>query len=124
MKKLVKVFGLLAVIACLCLSVAACGDTGVTGSYEGTLSRKTSEGDYSATVTIVLKSDNTVEMIGKMSVNGQQIPETKVNGTYKVEGEKLTITLENAGEDIEATIKSGKIIVNVPEVGEMELKKK
>ncbi len=118
MKKLVKVFGLLTVIACLCLSVAACGDSGVEGTYEYSLS---AEG-ASSTITLELKSGGKMTMTIKASMGGQEIANETVEGTYKVSGEKLTLTVE--GEDAEATIKDGKITMEAPNMGKVVLTKK
>ncbi len=119
MKKLVKMFGLLAVIACLCLSVAACddlesADVYVKGTYEYSMS---AEG-ASTLVTLELKSGGNMTMTVKVSMNGQHIMNESVNGTYKVIGTKLTLIID--GEKQEATIKDGKISMAKPMGGSGE----
>ena len=104
MKKALKYLGLFAVLACLCLSLTACG--GVTGTYKST----TELAGVKTERIIKLKSGDKCEMIEKTTKNGKT-EESSAEGTYKIDGEKITITIE--GAPLIGTIKDGKITIGL-----------
>ncbi len=117
MKKLVKVFGLLAVVICMGATLVACG--GITGTYKGTYSETAMGVTYSTEMTLQLKSGDKFTMTAKISM-GSESSENSVDGTYSVDGEKLTLKVD--GNDIEATIKDGVITLDYEGIT-FELKK-
>ena len=84
MKKLTKVLALAIVVAMACLALASCG--GLSGTYEN-------NGFFGAGATELTFKGNkiTVEMGG-----------VEAEGTYKIDGDKITIEIEDENED-EAT---------------------
>ncbi len=105
MKKVAKVLCLLAVALCVGFSLAACGEN-AEGVYE-----------YSAngmTMTLELKED---KFTMKMTAN----EETKDlgTGTYKVDGDKITLTMGSTS--ITGTLKDGKITIALEGEGSTEI---
>ena len=108
MKKVVKVLCLLAVALCVGFSLAACGENAV-GVYEYSV-----EG---VTTTLELKDDDTFTM--SMVRDDKTTP--LGTGTYKVDGDKITLTID--GESVEGTISGGEIVITQDGV-KMTFKKK
>ena len=81
MKKLVKVLALAIVVAMACLALASCG--GLSGTYEN-------KGLFGLGATELTFKCNkvTVEMGG-----------VEAEGTYKIDGDKITIEIEDENED-------------------------
>ncbi|MBQ9746394.1 MAG: hypothetical protein IJW21_06185 [Clostridia bacterium] len=77
MKKLTKVLALTVVLAMACLVLASCG---LSGKYE-------SKGILSTT-TLEFKGDKVTITIGSL----------EAEGTYKIDGDEITITLDNADD--------------------------
>lgn len=98
MKKFVKALGLMVMALCLGVALVACSSD-VDGTYEC----KMGEGELTATITLELKDgDFTMTLPG---TSGKQ------TGTYKVDGEKITLTAE--GQSITGTVKDGKITISM-----------
>ena len=76
MKKLTKVLALAVVVAMACALLASCG---LSGKYEGSLH------------TLEFKGSN-------VTIKGNVLKIT-AEGTYKIDGDKITITLDNVGDD-------------------------
>ena len=116
MKKLAKIFGVMAVVLCLGVSLMAC----TTGTYKYEIKA----GEMSMTTSIKLKSGGKCEMTVKGEAGGQKVNET-TKGTYKLDGEKITLTFEapDGGEDmvIEGTLKGKSLKIDMG-AGEVEFK--
>ncbi|MCI8435257.1 MAG: hypothetical protein HFK10_04775 [Clostridia bacterium] len=116
MKKVAKVLGVVAVAVCMCLSLAACGK--VEGKYVGS---KTLDERYTVTMTIELKKGDECEMTMTISAEGEEGESETAKGTYKVEGDTITITIDGNSQTFD--YKKGKSIT-YKEGGEtLELKK-
>lgn len=76
MKKLTKVLALAVVVAMACLVLASCG---LSGKYEGSLH------------TLEFKGSN-------VTIKGN-VSKITAEGTYKIDGDKITITLDNVGDN-------------------------
>ncbi len=101
MKKIIAVAAILALAAVM---LAACGGSGVVGKWEGNMMG-------AATITLEFKSDNTYTMTMKSSV--AELGSESHNGTYKVDGNKITID----GTESEFKIDGNKLTVQIPEIG-------
>lgn len=75
MKKLTKVLALVVVAAMLCLALASCG---LSGKYEGHL------------YTLEFKGSD-------ITIKGN-VSKITAEGTYKIDGDKIIITLDNADD--------------------------
>lgn len=116
MKKVAKVLGVVAVAVCMCLSLAACGK--VEGKYVGS---KTLDERYTVTMTIELKKGDECEMTMTISAEGEEGESETAKGTYKVEGDTITLTIDGNSQTFD--YKKGKSIT-YKEGGEtLELKK-
>ena len=106
MKKVVKVLCLLAVALCVGFSLAACGENAV-GVYEYSV-----EG---VTTTLELKDDDTFTM--SMVRDDKTTP--LGTGTYKVDGDKITLTV--GANAVTGTLKDGKITIAMEGEGSTEI---
>ena len=103
MKKFAKWLGVFAVVVCLGAAMLACG-----GELEGKYSHSETKDGVTAKATIELKKDNkctiTVEVDGE---TGESL-----EGTYKIDGDKITITISEGDNEttMTGTIKKGKSI--------------
>lgn len=114
MKKVSKLLVCLTAVVCAALCLTACG--GVKGKYKAELT----EGGVTMTATIELKGGDKFTMSTK--VKGD-VPdemkdfvtqiETTIEGTYKIDGEKITLTSTVSGQEntVEGTIKDGVITI-------------
>ncbi len=110
MKKIVKVLSAMALVIALGVTLVACG--GVTGTYECEITVMGS----SVTTTLELKDGDEFVMTANMGgVSSEQ------KGTYKVDGEKITLTVD--GETLEGTITNNEIVITQDGV-KMTFKKK
>lgn len=119
MKKVAKVLGVLTVAVCMCLSLAACGK--VEGKYVG--SKTFGEGDesYTVSMTLELKKGDECEMTMTFSAEGEEDESETVKGTYKVDGDTITITIDGNSETFD--YKKGKSISYKEGDETIELKK-
>jgi ABC-type glycerol-3-phosphate transport system substrate-binding protein len=99
-----KIIALVAVLAIAVLMLAACGGNSIVGKWEASMMGV-------ATMTLEFKSDNTYTMTMTSTVEGVS-PETH-NGSYKVDGNKITID----GTESEYKIDGNKLSLTVPSVG-------
>jgi hypothetical protein len=102
MKNTIKLFGIIAVVAVIGLSFAACGDGAGGGGGGGTTA--TVSGTYTATTeedtaSLTFKSGGAVDFVG---------PDSTETGTYTVSGSTITMTF--GGEKLTATIIDSKNI--------------
>ena len=80
MKKFTKVLALVVVASMLCLILASCG--GLSGKYEGKVL-------YVIDVDLTFKGSKITIECGDL----------EAEGTYKIDGDKITIELSNAEDD-------------------------
>ena len=107
-----KIIALVAVLAIAVVALTACGGNGIVGKWEASMMGV-------ATVTFEFKSDNTYTMTMTSTMEGVT-PETS-SGTYKVDGNKITID----GSESEYKIEGNKLSISIPELGgSLELTRK
>ena len=96
MKKVVRVVSLLMLTLCLGLALTACAKEEGTYEYSN---------EY-VSISVVLKDGKFTQT---MTYPGREEAET-FTGTYKIKGDKITITTDGSSQSVEATIKAGKYI--------------
>lgn len=107
MKKAVKWLALFVMTVCLGAALAACGGK-VAGVYECEMEM----GGVKSVLTLELKEDETFTVTAKGEVGGVSHEEEMAKGTYKVDGDKITFTVEGESETMEATVKDGDIVMS------------
>ena len=111
MKKFAKWLGVFAVVVCLGAAMLACG-----GELEGKYSHSETKDGVTAKATIELKKDNkcTVSMSYKNvpADMAEYMKDTSIDGTYAIDGDKITITISEGDNEttMTGTIKKGKSI--------------
>lgn len=139
MKVLKKLSVLGALAVCAVMVLTACGDKHI-GKYSATFKLAdymgnvpaeivAQVGDASLTCALELKKDNAFTL----TVSASGVPDElqsiveKMNfsqaGTYEIDGEKLILTVDGDDDSPEATIKDGKITINLYNEMTLELKK-
>ena len=112
MKKIVKIVSAMALVAVLGVTMIACG--GVQGTYV----REETMNGVKVTSTLELKGGG--EYVWTESDGSRTESRT---GTYKVDGEKITLFNEN-NEKIEGTISKNEIVIPVSSELKLTFKKK
>lgn len=109
MKKAVKWLALFVMTVCLGAALAACGGK-VAGVYECEMEM----GGVKSVISLELQEDETFTLKTKAEVGGVSNEQEIGKGTYKVDGDKITLTLEAEGETttLEGTVKDGDIVVS------------
>lgn len=100
MKKVAKVFGILAVVVCLGLAMTAC----TTGKY----SKTTEISGTKTVITYNLKSGGKCEVTEKKS--GKTSGTEKVSGTYELKDDGA-ITISAGKYSATGTLKDGKLVL-------------